>query len=335
MRWLITGGCGFIGSALVRRLLAVDPPPAGGVEAPVDGVVVLDALTYAGRVDNLEPGLADPRFAWVQGDITDAGVVARVLEQHHPDVLLNLAAESHVDRSLTGSSPFLHTNVQGTQVLLEAWNSYGGGRFLQVSTDEVYGSLAEGQQADEASPLAPSSPYAASKAAADLLVLAAVRSWGVDAVITRSCNNLGPRQHPEKLIPLMIGHALRGRTLPVYGTGSNVRDWISVHDNCEGLLRAALQGATGRIYNLGAGQQRNNLQVVHGVLERLGVSPDLVRHVADRLGHDQRYALDSQRAAAELDWRATVPFDAALDLTVRWYLEHRSWWEPLVPEESP
>jgi len=335
MRWLITGGCGFIGSALVRRLLAVDPPPAGGIEAPVDEVVVLDVLTYAGRVDNLEPALSDPRFAWVQGDITDAAVVSRVLEQHRPDALLNLAAESHVDRSLTGSSPFLHTNVQGTQVLLEAWRGYGGGRFLQVSTDEVYGSLAEGLQADEASPLAPSSPYAASKAAADLLVLAAVRSWGIDAVITRSCNNLGPRQHPEKLIPLMIGHALRGRPLPVYGTGLNVRDWISVYDNCEGLLRAALQGVTGRVYNLGAGQQRNNLQVVHGVLERLGVSPGLVRHVADRLGHDQRYALDSQRAASELGWVATMPFDDALDLTVRWYLEHRSWWEPLVPEESP
>jgi dTDP-glucose 4,6-dehydratase len=333
MRILVTGGCGFIGSALVRRLLGVDPAPAGGLELQPERVVVLDALTYAGRLDNLP--LDHPRLVVVQGDIADAARVGELLREHRPELLLNLAAESHVDRSLSGASPFLHTNVQGCQVLLEAWLSAGGGRFLQVSTDEVYGSLTEDQRVDESAPLAPSSPYAASKAAADLLVLAAVRSFGLDAVITRSCNNLGPRQHPEKLIPLMIGRALRGQGLPVYGSGLNVRDWIWVQDNCEGLLRAALLGETGRVYNLGAGQERDNLRVVRGVLERLGASADLIRHVEDRPGHDWRYALDSSLALDALGWRATVGFEDALDRTVAWYLEHRPWWEPLLPEEAP
>ncbi len=335
MRWLITGGCGFIGSALVRRLLGVDAPPEGALELQVERVVVLDSLSYAGRLDNLGSAVDDPRLRFVRGDIADGALVTRLLAEERPDLLINVAAESHVDRSLVGSSPFLHTNVQGTQVLLEAWRDGGGGRFLQVSTDEVYGSLDDDRRASEASPLAPSSPYAASKAAGDLLVLAAVRSWGVDAVISRSCNNLGPRQHPEKLIPLMTAHALRGWSLPVYGTGLNVREWIWVHDNCEGILRAALRGRAGRVYNLGAGQERSNLQVVHGILERLGASAELIRHVQDRPGHDWRYALSSQRAAEELGWTVTVPFEQALDRTVAWYLDHRSWWEPTLPEEAP
>ncbi len=335
MRWLVTGGCGFIGSALVRRLLGLDPAPEGGVELPVDRVIVLDALTYAGRRDNLQGALDDPRLELVHGDIADRTLVDRVLGEQRPDLLLNLAAESHVDRSLAGSSPFLHTNVQGTQVLLEAWRDAGGGRFLQVSTDEVYGDRPGDSFSDERAPLAPSSPYAASKAAADLLVLAAVRSWGLDAVITRSCNNLGPRQHPEKLIPLMTAYALRGWPLPVYGDGRNLRDWVWVHDNCEGLLRAALRGTSGRVYNLGAGQHRDNLEVVRAVLAQVGASPSLIRHVADRPGHDQRYAMCSDRAARELGWAPTLELEPALQRTVRWYLEHRDWWEPLLPGEAP
>jgi dTDP-glucose 4,6-dehydratase len=327
MRWLITGGCGFIGSAVVRRLLGVDPPVDGGIDAPVERLVLLDLLSYAGRLDNLGEAQDDPRLRFVRGDVADSGLVRRLLAEHRPDLILHLAAESHVDRSLVGSAPFLHTNVQGTQVLIEAWLAYGGGRFVQFSTDEVYGDLAASERSHEDSPLLPSSPYAASKAAGDMLVRAAVRSWGLDAVITRSSNNLGPRQHPEKLIPRMIARALHGQELPVYGSGGNLRDWIWVHDNAEALLRAALLGGCGRVYNLGAGQERSNLQVVHGLLERLGASPSLIRHVADRPGHDQRYALCSDRAAAELGWRAGLGFEEALDRTVAWYLRERPWWE--------
>ncbi len=302
----------------------------------VERLVVLDKLTYAGDPDNLGAARADPRFELVRGDIADADRVGRVIDELQPDLLLNLAAESHVDRSLEGVWPFLRTNVRGTQVLLDAWRSYGGGRFLQVSTDEVYGSLGDDGRFDESHALRPSRPYAASKAAGDLLVLAAVTSWGLDAVITRSCNNFGPRQHPEKLVPRMIAHALRAWPLPVYGTGLNVRDWIWVGDNCEGLVRAALLGTRGRVYNLGAGNERTNLQVVHGLLDRLGVSADLLRFVADRPGHDWRYALDSSRAASELGWAPTIAFEQALDATVAWYLANKDWWDRLLPtSEGP
>ena len=336
MRWFVTGGCGFIGSALVRRMLDVEPPVEGGLQLQVDRLVVLDKLTYAGDPAKLGPARDDPRLVLVHGDIADSALVERLLAEHRPDLLLNLAAESHVDRSLHGAWPFLRTNVHGTQVLLDAWRSYGGGRCLQGSTDEVYGSLGDEGCFHEDDTLHPSSPYAASKAAGDLLVQAAVTSWGLDAVITRSCNNLGPWQHPEKLIPLMIAHALEGRPLPVYGTGRNVRDWIWVGDNCEGLLRAALRGKPGRSYNLGAGHERRNLEVVHGLLDRLGASPDLVRFVADRPGHDWRYALDSARAGDELGWGPTLSFERALERTVDWYLARRDWWGPLLPaREDP
>jgi dTDP-glucose 4,6-dehydratase len=338
MRWLVTGGCGFIGSAVVRRLLGVDPVPDGGLRAPVDRLILLDALSYAGRVDNLGPAQRDPRLHFVHGDIADAGLVERVLAEQRPDVLLNLAAESHVDRSLSRSSPFLHTNVQGTQVLIDAWLAYGGGRFLQASTDEVYGDLDPGSFATEDFPLLPSNPYAASKAAGDMLVRAAVRSWGLDAVITRSCNNLGPHQHLEKLIPRMIVRMLNGQPLPIYGSGEDVRDWIWVHDNTEGLLRAALQGEPGRVYNLGAGQQRSNLEVVAGLRSLLGASACPIEHLPDRPGHDKRYALNSDRAASDLGWRARTGFEAALERTASWYQGHRSWWEADIeelPQESP
>jgi dTDP-glucose 4,6-dehydratase len=335
MRWLITGGCGFIGSALVRRLLGADPPVAGGLSAPVARLVVLDALTYAGHRAHLAEVAADPRLLLVEGDIADPALVAALLRDERPDLLLNLAAESHVDRSLEGAWPFLRTNVQGTQVLLDAWRAVGGGRFVQVSTDEVYGSLGPVGCWDEAAPLLPSSPYAASKAAGDLLVRAAVRSWGLDAVLTRACNCLGPRQHPEKLVPRMIARAFFGWSLPLYGDGQNVRDWMWVGDHAEGLVRAALRGRPGRIYNLGAGQERTNLEVVEALLARIGSTGAAVRLVADRPGHDRRYALDNRRACEELGWSARVPLGVALDETVAWYRDHRAWWEPLTVEERP
>ncbi len=335
MNWLVTGGCGFIGSAFVRRLLAADAPVPGGVVCQVDRVVVLDKLTYAGNPANLEAGQGDPRYRFVQGDIADGPLVRRLLGEERPDLLLNFAAESHVDRSLEGEFPFLHTNVVGTQVLLRAWTERGQGRFVQVSTDEVYGSLGEQGVFREGDPLAPSSPYAASKAAGELLVQAAVRSWGLDAVIARSCNNLGPYQHPEKLVPKMIALASLGQVLPVYGTGRNVRDWIWVQDNCEGLLRAALSGRAGRVYNLGAGQERENLQVVGHILDRLGASRDLISLVADRQGHDWRYALDSSRARDELGWAPTMSFEQALDRTVDWYRQNPAWWRPLLAGGAP
>ena len=321
MRLLVTGGAGFIGANFVHGAVRDRP----NVE-----VTVLDAMNYAGSAESLN-SLAG-RIRLVDGDITDESLIADLVAKS--DAVVHFAAETHVDNSLADPAPFLRSNIVGTFSVLEAVRRHGV-RLHHISTDEVYGSMAEGQSASEALPLAPSSPYAASKAAGDLLVLAAVRSWGLDAVITRSCNNLGPRQHPEKLIPLMIAHALQGWDLPVYGSGLNVRDWVLVHDNCEGLLRAALMGRQGRVYNLGAGQERDNLQVVRGVLAQIGADPALIRRVADRPGHDWRYSLDSRRALDELGWSATVPFEPALEQTVRWYLEHRSWWEPLLPEEAP
>lgn len=324
MKLLVTGGAGFIGSNFIRHILAADPAVR---------VVNLDALTYAGNLENLADVEGDSRYAFVHGDIRDADVVADLVGG--VDAVLNFAAESHVDRSLVSATPFVDTNVVGTQVLLSAVLAAGGTRFVQVSTDEVYGelpwhdpeSLDDGPRFTEDTPLAPRSPYAATKASADLLSSAFHATHQLDVVITRCSNNYGPCQFPEKLIPLMIANALEGRPLPVYGDGLNVRDWIHVDDHCRGIEAALRHGRAGRVYNFGGDAERTNLSVVRTIVEAVGASEELITFVSDRSGHDRRYAIDASRAAEELGWRPERGFDEGLSATVRWYTENRAWWE--------
>ncbi len=320
MRLCVTGGAGFIGSAFVDLLLARGT--VGG--RALERVVVLDALTYAGNLENLQDARRDDRFAFVHGSITDRAAVAEA--GAGCDAIVNFAAETHVDRSLEDAEGFLSTNVEGTRMLLDACSG-ANMRLVQVSTDEVYGSLGAEGLFTEATPLDPSSPYAASKAAADLLVGAWVRSYGLDAVITRCGNNYGPRQFPEKLIPLFVTNALENRELPLYGDGGNVRDWIHVSDHCRAILTALEHGRTGAVYNVSAGCERSNLDLCRSLLDLLGKPWNLVRFVADRPGHDRRYALASDRIREELGWRPEITFEDGLAATVRWYVEHRGWWE--------
>lgn len=325
MRLLVTGGAGFIGSNFVRWLLEMRE----GVE-----VVNLDAHTYAGNLENLAGLEGDPRYRFVHGDICDAGLVTELVRE--VDGIVNFAAESHVDRSIEADAPFLRTNVMGVQVLLSAAVAAGGRRFVQVSTDEVYGALPWRDPrlpADETvrffteeTPLAPRSPYSASKAAADHLVLAYHHTHGLDVVITRSSNNYGPYQFPEKLIPLFITNALEGKKLPLYGDGLYVRDWIHVRDHCAGVAAALERGRGGEIYNFGGRAERMNIQVARAILALLGRGEELIEHVADRPGHDRRYAIDPWKAEGELGWAPTVTFEEGLADTVRWYVENEGWW---------
>ncbi|MGE5048836.1 MAG: dTDP-glucose 4,6-dehydratase [Deltaproteobacteria bacterium] len=315
---LVTGGAGFIGSNLVRLLRR---------ERPDWTVVNLDKLTYAGNAESLADLREDRRHVFVRGDIANAELVEHILASHGVDAILNLAAESHVDRSILGPGIFVETNVSGTQVLLEAARQAGVKRFVQISTDEVYGSLGATGKFTESSPLAPSSPYSASKAAADLLALAYGRTFGMEVVVTRCSNNYGPYQFPEKLIPLMIANALEGKKLPVYGDGLQVRDWIHVEDHCRALLAALAGGRPGEVYNLGSDNEWPNIRIVGRLLEILGKSSELVEHVKDRPGHDRRYAIDAAKARAELGWAPRISFSDGLEATVRWYVQHRDWWE--------
>jgi dTDP-glucose 4,6-dehydratase len=315
--YLVTGGCGFIGSNFVRHLLR---------ERPGATVVNLDALTYAGNPENLADLERDPRYRFVHGSVTDPPAVARAFEGG-PAFVVHFAAESHVDRSLTDAAGFLETNVIGTQILIDAALKARPRRFLQVSTDEVYGSLGPTGLFTEETPLAPSSPYAASKAAADLVVRAAHHASGLPAVITRSSNNFGPYQFPEKLIPLFLTNAMEDRPLPVYGTGTNVRDWIYVEDNCAGILAALERGRDGEAYNIGGGQELPNLEVTRAILKATGKPESLVRYVTDRPGHDFRYALDTDKARRELGWAPRIGFAEGIARTAAWYRDHRSWWE--------
>ena len=317
MRILVTGGAGFIGSGFVRFV----------IEQSRDvRVLNLDLLTYAGNLENLAPIDGSERYEFVQGDIADPVLVDRLLDRGF-DAIVNFAAESHVDRSILDSGTFLKTNVQGTQVLLEAARKHRISRFLQVSTDEVYGSLGDEGRFTEASSIEPNSPYAASKAAADLFVRAYHHTHGLETVISRCCNNYGPYQFPEKLIPLMILNALENRPLPVYGDGLYVRDWIHVDDHSSALWAVLQRGRSGAVYNIGADQERQNIEVIHQILESLGCSRDLIKYVQDRPGHDRRYAIDASLLKEELGWHPSVAFEDGLLATIQWYKDNPDWLE--------
>jgi dTDP-glucose 4,6-dehydratase len=324
MNVLVTGAAGFIGSNLVRWL---------HVERPSWRIVNLDKLTYAGNAENLagvEPG---PSYSFVRGDVANAELVAHLLRSEQIEAVLHLAAESHVDRSILAPAIFVETNVLGTQVLLDAARAAGVKRFVQVSTDEVYGSLGSAGLFTEETPLAPSSPYSSSKAAGDLLALAYAHTFGMDVVVTRCSNNYGPYQFPEKLIPLMIANALGDKPLPVYGDGKNVRDWIHVADHCEGIVTALERGKAGQVYNFGGSSERSNIQVVEAVLDSLKKPRSLIRFVKDRPGHDRRYAIDASKARRELGWAPRHGFEDGLVQTIAWYQENRGWWERILSGE--
>ena len=315
MKILVTGGAGFIGSNFVRYFLSAHPESA---------VVNFDKLTYAGNLDNLSDLRSHSTYKFVLGDICDAGAVRDVLAQR-VDAVVHFAAETHVDRSIAGASEFVRSNVEGTCTLLEAARRAKVARFLHVSTDEVYGSLAPGAAADENAPLRPNSPYAASKAASDLLVRSFWQTYHFPALVTRASNNYGPYQFPEKFLPLMITNALEGKPLPVYGDGLNERDWVFVEDHCRALDRVLEAGRPGEIYNVGYGQGLTNLSVVRKVLQILRKPEDLITFVEDRPGHDRRYALESGKIRAELGWRPAVTFEEGLLRTVEWYRLHPEW----------
>jgi dTDP-glucose 4,6-dehydratase len=317
MKLLVTGGAGFIGANFVQHVLATHA---------TDAVVTLDLLTYAGNLANLESVLDDPRHRFVRGDIADPQVVAGAIGDG-VDAIVNFAAESHVDRSIADAAAFLATNVTGTQVLLDAARKHGVAKFLQVSTDEVYGSLGPTGLFSEETPIQPNSPYAASKAAADLLVRAAHHTHGLPALITRCSNNYGPYQFPEKLIPLFVTNALADQPLPLYGDGRQVRDWIHVEDHCRGVDLVLREGRIGEVYNLGGGNERENIDIAGQILAALGKPRDLIRHVTDRLGHDRRYAIDARKIHRELGWAPRHAFADGLRATIEWYRTHRSWWE--------
>lgn len=312
---LITGGAGFIGSNFIKYVLRESDAT----------VVNLDALTYAGNLENLADIEDNPRYSFVQGRIENSELVRHICKQYKVTGIINFAAESHVDRSIINAQPFVDTNISGTLSLMTVTRELGLERFLQVSTDEVYGSLGEQGEFTEESPLAPNSPYSAAKASADCLVRSFVHTYNFPAIITRCSNNYGAYQFPEKLIPLMILNALEGKPLPVYGDGLNVRDWISVYDHCAAVWLAYTNGKIGEVYNVGADSEKRNIDVVKAILALTGKSEDLISYVKDRPGHDRRYAIDSSKIKNELGWKPTLSFESGLEQTVRWYQENTEW----------
>ena len=327
MTIIVTGGTGFIGSNFIFHMLEAHPG---------NRIICLDKLTYAGNLSTLRPVADDPRFRFVKLDICDREGVFKLFEEEHPDIVVNFAAESHVDRSIVNPQIFLETNIIGTSVLMDACCKYGIARFHQVSTDEVYGDLPLDQPDlffTEKTPLHTSSPYSSSKAGADLLALAYHRTYGLPVTISRCSNNYGPYQFPEKLIPLMIINCLKNKPLPVYGKGLNVRDWLYVEDHCKAVDLIIHKGREGEVYNVGGHNEMHNIDIVKLVCKELGKSESLITYVTDRKGHDMRYAIDPAKIQNELGWVPETKFADGIKRTVKWYLEHRDWWEEIVSGE--
>lgn len=327
MKIIVTGGAGFIGGNFVHHMVN---------KYPDYQIICLDALTYAGNMETLEPVMDKANFKFVKGDIADREFVYKLFEDEKPDVIVNFAAESHVDRSITNPDIFLKTNIIGTSVLLDACRKYGIKRYHQVSTDEVYGDLPLDRTDlffTEETPIHTSSPYSASKASSDLLVQAYHRTFKVPVTISRCSNNYGPYHFPEKLIPLMIANALNDKELPVYGKGENVRDWLYVEDHCIAIDLIIHKGRVGEVYNIGGHNERTNLEVVKTIIRELGKSEDLIKYVTDRPGHDMRYAIDPTKIHDELGWEPTTLFDEGIKKTIKWYLNNKKWWENIISGE--
>ena len=327
MTIIITGGAGFIGSNFVFHMLKFHLD---------DRIICLDKLTYAGNLSTLAPVLDNPHFRFVKADICDRAAVYQLFEEEHPDMVVNFAAESHVDRSIENPSIFLETNIMGTSVLMDACRKYGITRYHQVSTDEVYGDLPLNRPDlffTETTPIHTSSPYSSSKAGADLLVLAYHRTYGLPVTISRCSNNYGPYHFPEKLIPLMIINALHDKPLPVYGDGLNVRDWLYVEDHCRAIDLIIHQGCVGEVYNVGGHNEMKNIDIVKLICKALGKPESLIQHVTDRKGHDRRYAIDPTKIHMELGWLPETKFADGIQKTIDWYLAHEDWWQPIVSGE--
>ena len=318
MRILVTGGAGFVGSNFVKKILAQE-------DFPIDSLTVLDKLTYAGNLQNLNHVRINPNFRFVHGDICDSELVASLVNDS--DVIVNFAAESHVDHSIANSSQFIYTNIVGVQVLLEAVKVANRAiRFIQISTDEVYGSIQAGSWT-ETSPLLPNSPYSSSKAGGELLVRAYHQTHGLDTVITRCTNNYGPFQYPEKLIPLFITNLILGKKVPLYGDGTNIREWLHVDDHCQGIIKVLMHGKSGEVYNIGGGEDFSNLEITKLILNLFGLDEKSIEYVQDRKGHDFRYSLDCSKINQELGYAPQVQFKYGLTDTINWYRKNREWWE--------
>jgi len=324
MNILITGGAGFIGSNFIRYILK---------KYSNYKVVNYDLLTYAGNLENLKEVENHSNYTFVKGNINNRELVDYIVKTHKIDVLVNFAAESHVDRSITDPSIFLKTNVLGTQALLDVAKANNIKKYIQISTDEVYGTLGETGYFTEETPLAPNSPYSASKASADLLVRAYHETYGLNVNITRCSNNYGPYHFPEKLIPLMITNALEGKELPIYGDGKNIRDWLHVKDHCAAIDLVIHKGKPGEVYNIGGHNERTNNEIVHFIVEKLGVSKDLIKYVSDRPGHDRRYAIDPTKIMTELGWKPQYTFETGIVETIQWYIDHQDWWKNIKSGE--